>query len=338
MLELRNQTPFEVGMIPCLDKEGYDYVAIAIKGTFDLVKNNASLSVSEAQIPLAWGDEFYGEPGVSSVKYESDTCQIKSGTDVILKGHAYAKGGGRSAEIDVQLQVGPLNKTVRVIGDRKWGKSLGMWRWSGPEPFDRIPLVYERAFGGNDTSDPDPAKHDYEKRNPVGTGFSIAKKNLEGMPLPNLEDPGMPIKGWDDKPAPAGFGFIGRDWAPRVKYAGTYDEKWQKERFPMLPSDFDPSFFNGASPDLIARPHFKGGEPVRVVNASPEGELKFKLPARRFDISLWIKGKESAVIPVLDTVVIEPDEKRLLLTWRATAPCFKQFLYIDRVRVKEKAG
>ncbi|MDC4206308.1 MAG: DUF2169 domain-containing protein [Candidatus Manganitrophus sp.] len=80
------------------------------------------------------------------------------------------------------------------------------------------------------------------------------------------------------------------------------------------------------------------GEPVRVVNASPEGELKFKLPARRFDISLWIKGKESAVIPVLDTVVIEPDEKRLLLTWRATAPCFKQFLYIDRVRVKEKAG
>ena len=106
MLEIRNQTPFEVGIIPCLDKEGYDYVAIAIKGTFEIGKGNDSLPVSDAQIPLVWGDEFYGEPGVSSVKYESDTCQSKGGTDVIMKGHAYAKGGGRSVEVDVQLQVG----------------------------------------------------------------------------------------------------------------------------------------------------------------------------------------------------------------------------------------
>ena len=162
------------------------------------------------------------------------------------------------------------------------------------------------------------------------------KDNVEGLLLPNLEDPRMPIRDWKDKPAPAGFGFISRNWVPRVQYAGTYDEKWQQERFPLLPYDFDLMFFNGASPDLIVTPHLRGGESVSVVNASYDGLLGFKLPERRFDISLWIKGKESVAVPLLDTVIIEPDEKRVLLTWRASAPCFKSFLLIDRVRVKEK--
>lgn len=331
MLEIRNKTAFQTAVIPYMDKEGYDFAAIVIKGSFDIGKN--TLAVSDLQSPLIWGDEFYGEPGASSVKHESDTSPVKKGTDVVLHGYAHAPGG-KATSVDVRLEVGGFSKGVRAQGDRKWDTLLGAWRWTDPTPFDQIPLVYERAFGGEDLSDP--AKPEYEQRNPVGTGFSVSKKNLEGRPLPNFEDPKAPIRSWTDKPAPAGFGFIGRSWAPRVKYAGVYDEKWQKERFPMLPSDFDERFFNGASSDLVVQPYLKGGESVRVVHASPEGEFKFTLPKRHFDISVRIKGKEKAVLPVLDTVVIEAEEKQALLTWRAAVPCFRQFLYIDCVRIKER--
>jgi hypothetical protein len=332
MLEIRNKTPFQTAIVPYMDKEGYDFAAIVIKGSFDIGKGSVLL-VSDLQSPLVWGDEFYGEPGTSSVKYESDVCPVKKGTDLVMRGYAYAPRDGATV-VDVNLQVGSVSKAVRVYGTRKWVKSLGAWRWTDPATFDRIPLMYEKAFGGGDMSDP--AKPDYEKRNPVGTGFSVSKKNLEGRLLPNFEDPKELIRSWTDKPAPAGFGFIGRSWAPRVKYAGVYDDRWQKERFPMLPFDFDELFFNGASPDLVAQPHLKGGEPVKVLNTSREGTLQFTLPKRYFDISVRIKGKENPLVPILDTVIIELEEKRVLLTWRVAFPCFRKFLYIDCVKIKEK--
>lgn len=339
MLEIENRTPFEVAVAPSQNKEGRDYAVVVVKGTFEIKKNAKSLPVAETQAPIAWGDEYYGEPGLSSVKYESDVFPSKKGTDVVLLGHAYAaKGGDKS--VDVGLQAGTLGKSVRVFGHRFWRKSVGSWKWSEPEPFDRMPLTYERAFGGKDASDPDPAKHGLEKRNPVGAGFNVAgsKERMEGLALPNLEDPKNLIGGWKDKPAPAGFGFIGRDWLPRVSYAGTYDASWQKERCPLLPNDFDEMYYNGASPGLVGTPCFKGGEAVKVSNASKEGDLSFNLPKRSVDATVWIKGKEALHKLSLDTVIIEPDERRTILVWRATVPCFRQFLYINKVKIKESSS
>ena len=224
MLEVVNRTPFKVGVYPGMDKDGYDYAAVVVKGTFD-IGNHQELPVSQEQVPIAEADEHFGEPGVSSVKYESDTCYTKKGTDVVLVGHAYAKGGSARV-IEVKLKAGHLNKRVRVFGDRMWCRALGAWRSTDPRPFDTMPLVYERAFGGEDKAHPNPSKHGLEQRNPVGTGFAVLgrKERLEELPLPNLEDPADLIGGWGDKPRPAGFGFIGRNWVPRTEYAGTYEE------------------------------------------------------------------------------------------------------------------
>jgi hypothetical protein len=38
---------------------------------------------------------------------------------------------------------------------------------------------------------------------------------------------------------------------------------------------------------------------------------------------------------VLDTVVIEPDEGRVMLTWHSTVPCPREFVYVDCVIVTE---
>ncbi|GAB4229307.1 MAG: DUF2169 domain-containing protein [Deltaproteobacteria bacterium] len=338
MLELHNRTSFPIAIVPALDKEGRDYAVVVVKGTYDLRGDLSTTPVSEVQVPILLGDVFHGEPGKSSVKYESDTCLRKRGTDIVLLGHAYTRGNRRTS-VDVTVQSGRLARTVRVFGDRHWYKSPMGWAISPPEPFVKIPLVYERAFGGGEMTDPPREGGPYEPRNPVGTGYSFAgrKEHLEGLPVPNLEHPGFLISDWKDKPPPAGFGFIGRSWTPRREYAGTYDAAWEKDRMPLLPADFDERYFNGAPAELVSDRHFAGGEPVRILNASAAGELAFHLPTFRAEITASIRGKPADHPAVLDTVVVEPDEGRILLTWRATIPCHRSFLAVDWVRVRETA-
>ena len=53
--------------------------------------------------------------------------------------------------------------------------------------------------------------------------------------MKHLEDLRRPIRTLGDRYVPQGFGFIAPHWEPRVGFAGTYDEAWQKNRAPHLP-------------------------------------------------------------------------------------------------------
>jgi hypothetical protein len=189
---------------------------------------------------------------------------------------------------------------------------------SGSVHFEKVPLVYERAFGGWDRDHPDPRKHSCEPRNPVGTGYRGAGGFVEGMHLPNLEDPRARIKSLGDKPAPAGFGFISPHWQPRAALAGTFDEAWQKNRAPLLPKNFDRRHLNAASPGLVAPGYLRGDEHGLVVGVTPEGRMSFALPGLpppAVQVSLS-DGPPQTVAMALDTVIIEADEKRVMLLWR----------------------
>ncbi len=43
---------------------------------------------------------------------------------------------------------------------------------------------------------------------------------------------------------------MSRNFPSRIKFAGTYDDKWKDERFPFLPQDFDEQYFLSAPVDL----------------------------------------------------------------------------------------
>ncbi len=335
MLEIKNRTPFAAAIVPGLDQEGRDTVTVIVKGTFDLGGRTA-LVPSEQQVSIAHGDTFHGEPGVSSIKYEADACPAKRGTDVVLVGHAVSIRPVSS--LDVSLSAGPVRKTVRITGDRVWFRSLGGIAISDAIAFTRMPLVYERAFGGSDRAIPDEAARPRDPRNPLGVGFTSAAEpeRIEGVRLPNLEDPDSPIKTPADRPPIAGFGFIGRDWLPRRIFAGTYDDAWQTERSPFLPADFDDRFFNGAHPALVSARPFRGGEAIHVTNVTESGEVGFRLPASPPRIALSIRRTVTDHVPALDTLLIEPDRRRVVLTWRVTVPCPRLFLYIDHVQISEK--
>lgn len=315
--QTENKTPYAFEVLFLADEEGRPLLVVVVKATY-AIWNSQRLRIAEEQVPVNIGGEYWGDPDASSYKYEPETAFVKPATDIVLIGHAHTPTP-RITQVDVSLSVGSIKKVVRVIGDRYWGKRFGMTFKTKPEPFERIPLIYERAFGGWDRSHPNPEKHGFEPRNPVGTGFRAKRgKFEERIRLPNLEDPRRPLKRYRDKPPPAGFGFISPHWQPRAALAGTYDEAWTKQRMPLLPTDFDRKFFNAAPPDQIASGYLKGNEPVVILNASSSGRISFNLPGvppPRCRVELQ-GGRAQHLQTQLDTVIINTDENLLFLIWR----------------------
>jgi hypothetical protein len=331
MAVLENKTGFAGDLLTAQDARGSLYLVLVVRGTFDIDPGGV-LVRAEEQEPLCLEDVYYGEPGQSSIKFASDTSLTKQGTDVVMVGSAYAPNGQEVSRMEVELSVGPVTKRVAVFGDREWSRALGLLPvMSRPKAFLKIPLVYERAFGGRDTSHDDPAKHDWDRRNPVGMGFRTHKP-LEGLSVPNIEDPNKLIRDPSDRPAPQGFGFLARDWEPRLSLAGTYDERWQKDQFPLLPEDFDDRFFQAAPPELVCRPHLQGDELVRVVGAVPEGVLETRLPGLAVGVAVHPLHDEDEVrVAQLDTVILRPDESRLNLIWRSAIRCPRKIFDIEEV-------
>lgn len=313
-LAIDNQTKFAIDALALADEELRPLLVLVLKATYTLEKGG--LTLAKEQVPVDVAGEPWGEPGLSSYKFEPETAFIKPATDVVLVGHAHAPAP-RTTELEVELRVGPLRKAVRVVGDRVWVKSLGQVDMTRPLAFEKLPLVYERAFGGHDRTPPESAKPRFEPRNPVGVGFRASPRHFEeGLRLPNLEDPARPLKHFGQVVPPAGFGFVSPDWAPRAAFAGTYDKAWEETRKPLLPRDFDRRFFNAASAGLVAPGYLRGDEPVLLVNASPRGRLVFQLPGARPQVRAELDGGRVEPVMNLDTVILDTDAHRVLLLWR----------------------
>ena len=127
-----------------------------------------------------------------------------------------------------------------------------------------------------------------------------------------------------------GFAPIDAFWEPRRSYAGTYDEQWLSQRAPYLPKDFDPRFLQIAPPDMIV-PRVHAGEWVDLRGWTPDGLLQFQLPDVPLRIVYRVDGKLVQRPAVIDTVMIEPDRRRLQLVWRAALSCDKKALKVNQI-------
>ena len=332
MLQLKNTSPFKAQVLALPDAQGIDTLYVVVKATFTL---HPKLALADEQLPVTLADAYWGEPGKSSLKYASEAHLTKPGTDVVVVGEAFAPHGRAAPSVDVGLTVAGRTGGFRVFGDRRWERSFLSTSPSRPEPFVRMPLVYERAFGGVHVEDELLGEIHAEGRNPVGRGF-LGKREadeLSEVGLPNLEDVQALIRSPGDAQRPMGFGFVAPNWEPRLGYAGTYDERWQKERAPYLPDDFDPRFFHGAHPDWVFEKPLKGGEEVVMFNLSPRMQEKLRIPTCALDITVKIAGQPQTPRPSLETVLLEPSEGRLCLTFRAAVPCDKKLLKVEEIAI-----
>lgn len=317
--KIDNTTPFAVELLFFNDEEGRSLLVPVVLATYTIVPGHGLVLAAEQPGPSLPGERWSKAAQVSSYRIEPTYAFMKPATDVVLVGHAQA-GGQRVTELEVVFRVGPVGKALHVSGDRVWVKSAGAIAATRPLPFDRMPLSYERAVGGWDRSLADPARHAFEPRNPVGTGFRAAGGLFEeGLKLPNVEDPGGRMVHFGQISTPAGVGFLSPDWQPRAALAGTYDEAWSKDRMPRLPRDFDRRFFNAASPGLIAPGYLRGDEPVLIEGASTRGRLSFRLPGTRAPqcrVQLARGAADAAVELRLDTVIVDTDSDRVQLMYR----------------------
>jgi len=170
--------------------EGRHILSVLLKRSYAIRPGGICVRAAEDR-PLVPGDEHFGDPMNSTVKFESDFVPFKLATDVVVNATAHAPGGAPVQELIAAVTVGEACKRIAVIGDRSVHHRAGRAPlFSEPKPFLRMPVRYERAFGGVDVRS-DPKLAAAYGRNHLGQGFAIrdAPEVIEGMALPNLEDP-----------------------------------------------------------------------------------------------------------------------------------------------------
>lgn len=322
---------YTMGMQP----DGRELLVVVVKGTFQIPRDSSAPKLLEKQNPLVDADTFTGEPGLSAPIYESDYAPFKPRCDVVLLGSAHAPGGLPARQVRVALSVGQIYKQFDVVGNRVWSSGFLGAEATDPEPFTVLPLTYDVASGGVDNLSDDPNLHEAHPDNPIGRGFFPQSRgsDIDGKPLPNTEEPGNSIKDPRVPYNPMGFGPIGRSWAPRPKYAGTYDQDWIDNVFPFLPSDFDERYHQCAPPDQQIA-YLQGGEDVLLVNLTAEGKTAFSLPKIDLPVTFYFKNYEEKVVTAqADTLLIEPDLDRFTILWRASLPLRKNIFEVAQAVV-----
>jgi hypothetical protein len=339
-VEFINATRMVAGYTMGTEPSGRENLIVVIKGTFRIPADGEDLRLSDVQAPLVMADTFTGAPGLSSPVYESDFALRKARCDVLLLGSAYAPGGCPATRVPVGLRVGAMVKKFAVIGARRWETGATGIGATPPEPFVIKPISYDVAFGGVDQEHEDPMKHAAFMPNPVGCGYRkhLRGEWVDGKPLPSTEELDRPVTRPDEPYRPMALGPIGRNWEPRYRFAGTYDDNWLDQHFPFLPPDFDEKYFQAAAGDQQLA-GFDGPTEVNLVNLTPGGQCAFTLPYFEAPIHVFPrKGEREDHFAKLDTVVFEPDLARCTMTWRLARPLRKNIFEIAQVLIGRKGS
>lgn len=328
MLSVVNTTPYLALAEVLRDKHGAETLIVVVKGTFEVDAGGQSALVDD-QEPIVRVPLYMGDPLCSSLLCDTDFTLEKPGTDVLVSGDACAREGTQADCLPVRLMLGPIDKRLRVWGDRCWQKGVVRWSATDPQPFQRMPLVYERTHGGQLAPPDADGVWPCDMRNPAGRGFGGEDARKEGEALPNIEYE-------DERIAPAGFGPIARHWTQRAQWAGTYDDAWRKQRFPLPPLDLDPRFHHCAPDDQQTASPLMGGEPVALWNMTPDGLWQFNLPRVWLTIHTQMGNAVHAHRTQLHTVHLRPSLRRVSMTWVTTLRCQGHTTKLGRVHVREK--
>jgi len=265
--------------------EGRSRIGLVLKRTYTFQDGGGSDAAGEdQQEPVTNRELPYGEtapPRVSPIRLDNDLFAFRMKTDLVVQGNAYTYFSGVN-KTHVTVRVGSFERTIRVYGDRQLVRGLdGKPRFTEPEPFDTMPVRYDRAFGGVDvialSRNPAPKMLQelaesvpglpidtdtpfHYARNPCGRGFLIHDddESLAAAQAPNLEFPfdwispdrmvvGS-IHGWVSAPLPACMDWQSAGWFPRIAYLGAA----------LFPPDYAgpvrETELGWAAPDLVTIP------------------------------------------------------------------------------------
>ena len=276
---------------------------VVVKGTFDVLPNGET-RLSADQLPLQLEDQDTPFGAV-----EGEIVPAKAWCDVAVLGHARSRSARRPVtQTTVSLRIGRrFSRAVRVTGDREWIRVLGRLRPSAPRPFIELPLTYRHAFGGS-ARQHDDLDADFFA-NPTGRGYVALKEDVEGCPLPNIEELDQPVRSWQDRPLPAGLAPLSRSSILRAQRGIAVD-------LPRQTTRLDASAFCFCHPrmSLPAYPH---GASVELAGVRFGKPWQFCLPRFRQQIRVDL-GDARYLLPLRpDTLYFRPDEARVVIVARS---------------------
>lgn len=309
--ELSTRTTATVELIEDFAPDGTPTFVVVMKQRYGVSAQGVVWPLPGAEI-LKVDVPWDPDAALSSVRFPSDLAYEKRATDVMVVGEAVARDEAPSRSLDVVVSVGELSHVVTVTGTRVWYEGAVGLALTPPEPFTRVPLRWELAWGGSD-----PISGRVDPRNPYGRGVAADSRALVHQPGPQIEDPRSPIHSASAHNLPAGVAPVSPASSWRLAFAGTMDGRWQRERMPLRPLDFDPRFFQQSAPGLTNEGHLHGGERVRLGNLSVTGPIEFDLPRASFAVFSRTDNTRAEHRAALDTVLLRPTEGLCELTWRA---------------------
>jgi hypothetical protein len=105
---------------------------------------------------------------------------------------------------------------------------------------------------------------------------------------------------------------------------------------PLYPDDLDDRFFLASPEDQRPKEFLNGGEPVELFNLSPTGQQTFVLPkiALRFETE-FRDGPAVNHRGNLYSVILEPDESRVVMVWRTSLRVHARALKLERTTITQ---
>ncbi|WP_437905459.1 DUF2169 domain-containing protein [Sorangium sp. So ce327] len=271
-------------------------LAVVVKATFQLEHKRAMSPLPPAPIVAAdvRAARAAADPR-AAISAAAEMAPFLPRADILLGGHAWARGRSPAPLVPVRLRVGLeaavlLDKALHVYGDRG-GNGRG-----APQPFLAMPLGYERALGG--AADPD---------NPAGVDPRAGR-------APNIIDPRQPTRA-------AGLGPIAAHWPARQRRLGNADPRGVQAPWPVIPDGFDWAYFQAAPADQQT-PYLRGKEWILIEGMHPDlDRIEAWLPGPVAEARVAFGGaaQPQALPLVADMLVIDADRWLCSLVWRASA-------------------
>lgn len=337
------------------DHQGRRMIGVHFKSTFKL-QSDGSCNYDTPQAPLLIRPIIDLEG--NEVFSESDVYPEKFGVDFVLMASAYGRGRG---SMEASIRLAGRHVRLAVFGERRCSyRGPGTLTVGQPEPFDTMPLLYDRAYGGIDPTVPDqrPVENILDllehhpgmyPRNPIGKGYAVFEnaERLDGLELPNIENPAALLRperiivpgpdAWWRQPFPWGCEWFDKSWYPRCAYIGVMPETLpidDREMYEVVHRMLEspqrerypdsPDTFDyrifNAGSPGLLFPSLRGDEAVELVGMSDAGRDVVRLPGRPPEMVVRTGGRPHALVPHVHRILVSLEEGGVSIVWHASMP------------------
>lgn len=246
-------------LLPLMTPKGQPAISLVFGRRFVIGAKGQCIDAGEAA--LADALDYYGEDELgpregyiqpSLLRRDMDLYPWRENTDLVVQGTVQVQSPTPYLRLTMTVRgsgVG-FDRVIDVSGDRRIEQGSYGLRLSDPEPFERMPLRLDKAYGGTDEQavtklgnqeedaiifdtvgeeeDREYSEFSYP-RNPAGKGYVILPESAAGTPWPNLELPDhrlrletvlAPPDAWGERPYPICFDWFPHAFFPRVAFFG----------------------------------------------------------------------------------------------------------------------